>query len=484
MSAGRKGRPDVKKKKKKASSPGSLHDALRSAVEYQRTGKFDKAEVMYRRILASVPDDADIHCNLGAALSAQGKLEDAEGILRRALHLQPGHIHALFNLANVVKELGRGGEAAALFEEVLGKDPRHRGAWFNLGNLCRDRQDIGEAKKCYQRVIAIDGSHAGALINLAHVLHEEGNTRDAIECCGQAITHDENNAAAHFNMGKLLRETGDIPGAIASYRRSAALDPADHRAFYSLGNIYKDAGRYDEAVTCFEKTLLLDPGNVMVPHLLAALRGERKGSAPPEYVRELYDRYAEGFDRHLTETLRYRIPSVLKELIGRVAGADGRFASTIDLGCGTGLAGVEFRPLSDRLTGIDISPGMIVKARKREIYDMLLVGDLLTHMEETTERYDLFLAADVLIYTGDLAPLFAAVHRSSLSGAWLGFSTERTDEGGFLLRKTGRFAHAPSYIETTAGDHGFDVVVRQAETIRMENDRPIHGDVFILRRRG
>ena len=50
----------------------------------------------------------------------------------------------------------------------------------------------------------------------------------------------------------------------------------------------------------------------------------------------------------------------------------------LDLGCGTGLAGLAFQPLAARLDGVDLSPAMIEKARARGIYDHLDVADLET----------------------------------------------------------------------------------------------------------
>ena len=88
------------------------------------------------------------------------------------------------------------------------------------------------------------------------------------------------------------------------------------------------------------------------------------------------------------------------------------FAHALDLGCGTGLAGVAFRDCVERLEGIDLSPGMVAEARAKGIYDALHVGEVVAHLKAATDRqFDLILAADVLVYVGDLAPLFLEVAR-------------------------------------------------------------------------
>ena len=53
---------------------------------------------------------------------------------------------------------------------------------------------------------------------------------------------------------------------------------------------------------------------------------------------------------------------------------------------------------------------MIAKARERGGYDALLVDDALAMLgREPPGSFDLIVAADALVYVGDLAPLFVAV---------------------------------------------------------------------------
>ena len=71
----------------------------------------------------------------------------------------------------------------------------------------------------------------------------------------------------------------------------------------------------------------------------------------------------------------------------------------LDLGTGTGLVGEVFRDIArgGRLDGVDIAPRMIEAARRRGIYDDLILVDLETMLHETGAAYDLILAADTMI---------------------------------------------------------------------------------------
>eukprot|EP00526_Cylindrotheca_closterium_P009842 CAMPEP_0113653844 /NCGR_PEP_ID=MMETSP0017_2-20120614/28817_1 /TAXON_ID=2856 /ORGANISM="Cylindrotheca closterium" /LENGTH=417 /DNA_ID=CAMNT_0000566907 /DNA_START=174 /DNA_END=1424 /DNA_ORIENTATION=+ /assembly_acc=CAM_ASM_000147 len=60
-----------------------------------------------------------------------------------------------------------------------------------------------------------------------------------------------------------------------------------------------------------------------------------------------------------------------------------------DLGCGSGCSGLAFRDCVTRLTGVDISPEMIDRAKLRGCYDNLLVGDIETAIQDANSKFDI-----------------------------------------------------------------------------------------------
>ncbi|HWR39341.1 MAG TPA: tetratricopeptide repeat protein [Patescibacteria group bacterium] len=70
----------------------------------------------FEKALALNPDDADIHSNLGNALSAFGRTKDAICHYLRAIELCPGNGRAHNNLAETLKSCGRMEEAAVQYQ--------------------------------------------------------------------------------------------------------------------------------------------------------------------------------------------------------------------------------------------------------------------------------------------------------------------------------------------------------------------------------
>ena len=102
--------------------------------------------------------------------------------------------------------------------------------------------------------------------------------------------------------------------------------------------------------------------------MLAACTGE---AAPPRasdnYVRDTFDAFAGSFDQVLDQ-LGYRAPGLIGELLDRDLPAADASLMIADAGCGTGLCGEFLRPRAKRLVGIDLSPGMLARARARGKY--------------------------------------------------------------------------------------------------------------------
>ncbi|MGO8738033.1 class I SAM-dependent DNA methyltransferase [Rhodoblastus sp.] len=239
------------------------------------------------------------------------------------------------------------------------------------------------------------------------------------------------------------------------------LELAPHWApgWFGLGEALEELGRRAEATAAFRAALARDPEDCAGAALrLARLSGESPALAPRAYVKTLFDQYAETFDRHLTEVLAYRGPQILLDAVERAA--PGRvFAHMLDLGCGAGLAGEFFRAKAARMTGVDLAPAMIAKARAKNLYDRLAAADLLDFLDqEPAESADLAVAADVFVYIGDLAPVFASVARVLEKGGVFAFTTQSLPNGsGFALGADLRFAHSQAYLRACAAKAGFSV---------------------------
>jgi predicted TPR repeat methyltransferase len=247
---------------------------------------------------------------------------------------------------------------------------------------------------------------------------------------------------------------GDFEAAIDILAQTVDMAPAFATAWFALGAMHDRLGDRAGAIAAFEKARDCDPDD----YHGARLHLDRLGASKvtPEmtavYVRRLFDQHAPSFDKSLVERLGYRGPQLLRDAVERACTAMGRparFDAMLDLGCGTGLAGVAFRPLVAHLTGVDLSSRMIAEADKKRCYDRLAVGELnLFLLADAGEgrRYDLVTAADVLVYMADFPGAAAKVAEVLAPGGLFAFTVETHTGEGMILGETLRYAHAPAHV--------------------------------------
>jgi len=131
------------------------------------------------------------------------------------------------------------------------------------------------------------------------------------------------------------------------------------------------------------------------------------------------------------EKLEYCIPKVLTEMIVKNA-SDVSLGSVLDLGCGTGLLGIELKQFCRNLEGIDLSKSMLEQAKSKNIYDRLIHSDLIDYLSISILEFDYFISTDVFIYIGDLSNVFRLIKTRNKRNGKLAFSTEHTEKDSFF----------------------------------------------------
>ncbi len=309
----------------------------------------------------------------------------------------------------------------------------------------------------------------------------------------------------HFSSGDLIAdrradyarmfaESGEFAEAAELMEQALEQVPSWAAGWFRLAEYAEKAGRKETATAALEKVVALDPSDIFGAGLkLAVLGAAAPPAAPPTpYVERLFDDYADRFDTALVGKLDYTVPQTLARLVRRHAGEDARFGLVADIGCGTGLFGVEFRANAGRLEGFDLSAGMLAKAEEKALYDHLAQADLSLPAEQSglfadgpEARADLVSAADVLMYLGDLAEVFPSAARLVKAGGLFAFSVEDGGEGDApLLRPSLRYAHPEHFILRRLAENGFDLVALEKSVIRQDAGQPVHGLLFLARQQG
>jgi len=337
----------------------------------------------------------------------------------------------------------------------------------------------GHAAQAAQDLRARLASGRGGLlarITLVKALLAAGDATEALAEAREAVSLNSNVAPAVLVLGEALLAADLLPTAIAEFQRALRLDPALTRARELLAAAWLKAGEADKALEALAE--LDEPPAEMVAVAQAIKTAQR---SDPGYVRHLFDQFSADYDSRMIGQLGYAAPQILLDLAAMVMPGRDQL-SILDLGCGTGLAGAVFKPLAARLDGIDLSPAMIQKAGARNIYDNLAVADLESALSAPGPDYDLILAADTLVYLGDLVTVFKAAHARLHPDGFFLFTVEKADAAGFELGPKRRWRHAEGYLRDLAGRTGFAIAGLLAATPRHEAGQPVPGFAVALAR--
>jgi predicted TPR repeat methyltransferase len=390
---------------------------------------------------------------------------------------------ALFLEGNAHFAASRFADAAASFEASLRLVPGRASTLANLGATRLRAGRVGDAIPVLEQALEIEPDDLQSRSHLGIAFGAVGRHADALACHDRVLAAEPEHAASWLARGEALRFLGRHDEALAAFERANAIAPSLAAAWTQRGNILRDKGRLDDARHAFEQALLHRGDPELNGYFLAALSGRNvPAQAPVGYVRRFFDEYAASFDAHLVGSLAYRAPQAL---VGRIiAAGERRFRSALDLGCGTGLCGPLLKPLSERLTGIDLSQRMLDRAAALRVYDALMREEIVAHLRSTNERHDLLVAADVFIYIGALGPVLEGAARVLAPDGLFAFTAEAAgdDSQDAVLLPSLRYAHSERHLRALAAQQGLAVVSLVRAALRREQEREVAGLYVVLRR--
>jgi predicted TPR repeat methyltransferase len=378
---------------------------------------------------------------------------------------------------------GRLAEAESLYRQILTRMPTHFDSLHLLGVLKGQQNEFAAAVPLFERALGVNPESARAYNNFGNILQALGLHDRALASYDRSLALRPDNPKALMHRGTALRKLGRPDDALASFERALLLQPGYAEALIHRGGVLTDLGRQDEAVAAYREALAGGGDEPRIRYSLPCLGAEAPPKASPvEYVKGLFDQYADAFDQHLVEALEYKTPPLLVDAMRALVTPGAPPLDVLDLGCGTGLCGPLLRPLARTLVGVDLSPRMLEKARQRGDYDELVCEEAAAYLAGQPQRFDAGVAADVFVYVGDLSDVFTGMRAVLRPGGLFAFSVEVADGTDFILQPSHRYAHSIDYLRRLAAAHAFAIESLESRVIRRNRDTDVPGYLVVMRR--
>ena len=433
--------------------PLAIADALQVATQLHRAGHHADAQEIYRRVLALAPDHPDALHFMGVLAHDQGRDEEALRLLARSVELVPDHAGFCSNYGNLLLDNERFEDAERQYRQALALDPDRPDALHNYAVLCKALRRYPEAERRLLRAIELAPEFSEARNTLAGLYFRQGRIEEAVTQACEALVREPSNA--------FTREM--------------------------LGNAHCRLGQPERAAQIYREWLAEEPDNPKALHHLAACTGEGvPARASDAYVQCIFDHFSKSFDSRLA-LLEYRAPTLVGEAVAACVGEPAADLDVLDAGCGTGLCAALLKPFARTLTGVDLSQGMLGKARGRRVYDALHQAELCAYMRQHPGGYDLIVSADTLVYFGALDEAMAAAAAALRPGGWLCFTVEALGAGeaaDYRLQHHGRYAHSRAYLEALWGSADLAGLRSEPVVLRLDAGEPVAGWLVLAQRPG
>jgi tetratricopeptide (TPR) repeat protein len=308
------------------------------AIQLHQGGRVLEAEDLYRHILRTEPQRADVWWNLGLACFTSGDLTEAVTSLRCAVQADPQHAGAYGDLGAVLAQQGNLPEAEAALRESVRLRSDQFEAFTNLGMVLAEQRKLDDAVAAYRTAIQINPGYAEAYRNLGLALSALGNFTEAVTCYQEAqrlatasgvpsanpaivgappssqvsprssdaaaaapVSDREFLEASRYNKQAIeLAQQGRLDESLDSFRQAIRLRPDFAEAHSNLGNVYLYQQKLEEAVSSYETALRLQPdfaaAHSNLGHCLCLLKRHEESEAHCRRAVELFPDGADAFN--------------------------------------------------------------------------------------------------------------------------------------------------------------------------------------------
>jgi len=268
----------------------NLDQALQRAITHHREGRLAEAEALYRRILASAPDNPQVVYLLGMLANQCGRSAEAVSLLRRAVSKQPDQADYHRGLGLALVAVGQLREAVGAYQEALRLRPQWFAAYLNLGHAYRQSGRLEDAMQAYKEALRIDANTIEPYLGLAEAQRLLGDYQGAHETLQRALHAWPNNADVHLGFSILARDQGEYIEALRHYDRALAINPGNARTHYYRAIALQELGRVEEARSGFRDALACDPNYVDAYRGLVGNQRYTERSAEIEAMERLWER--------------------------------------------------------------------------------------------------------------------------------------------------------------------------------------------------
>lgn len=252
-----------------------VNSLLVEAKRQEEAKHYQKASMLYRKILALRPHDDAVRATLAKVLSWQGQYGEAEALYREVLKRHPHDHDVRLGLARVLSWRQDFVESQAQYEQVLRDEPQRVDALIGLGDVTLWSGHPDRALSYYERAFSI--THDVALGDRIEQLKAELARRSGpgasqarpLQGVSSESSVSTSDVLRLMAQGRRSESEGRYHEASTAYREALSLQHDNDEIRAALARIQSWLGNYAEAIELYREILLRHPDDQEIRTALA-----------------------------------------------------------------------------------------------------------------------------------------------------------------------------------------------------------------------
>ena len=229
------------------------------ASQHHQNGDLSQAETIYRQILETQPENADVYHLLGLISFQKNCFRDAISFIDRAIAIDPLELIYLFSLGSIYSAVGESNDAIKCYEKILEVHPDSAEACFCMGSILEQQGKIDKAIVYYQRTSQISSEFVDAYMQAGRLLRVKGELEKAVEVYTVAEVANSNSAEVCNGLGLALVEQGKLEEASEAYKRAVSINPDCAELHNNLGFVLQKQNKWEDAAQHYNYAIFVDP---------------------------------------------------------------------------------------------------------------------------------------------------------------------------------------------------------------------------------
>ena len=202
-----------------------MNQTLNQALRHQHAGELQRAEQLYRKVLADEPRNSEALHLLGTLALQAGKPAVAYQLIQQAIQVSANIAEYWLNLGIAQIGLHQAQNALQALERALQLKPELAEAWYHKANALLRLGRLNEAVDCLRQAIKLRPKFAAALYRLGTVLLQQDKIDEAESCYRKSLQHNPKQPNLLVDLGNLLASRNHLAEAAACYQRALKLQP-------------------------------------------------------------------------------------------------------------------------------------------------------------------------------------------------------------------------------------------------------------------